>query len=128
MTARDIRSIIKSLRSSSASGYDNISVSFIQDGSRELSTPLMILINLCLRQSIFPNAEKLANVTPIFKSGDQSSMDNYRPISVLPVLAKIIERVVHRQLSDYLEDNSLLSTNQFGFRKGRSTRHAVTFF
>ena len=70
----------------------------------------------------------MANVTPVFKSGDRSVMDNYRPISVLPVLAKIIKRVVHRQLSDYLEENCLLSPNQFGFRKGRSTHHAVTYF
>ncbi|CAB4027123.1 Hypothetical predicted protein [Paramuricea clavata] len=118
VTERDILSIIKTLRSSTAPGYDNIPISFIKDGAQELSTPLVLLINLCLRQSIFPDVEKLANVTPIFKSGDRSSMDNYRPISVLPVLAKIIERVVHKQLSIYLEENCLLSPNQFGFRKG----------
>ena len=77
----------------------------------------MTPINLCLRQSIFPDAEKLAYVTPVFKSEDQSVMDNYRPISVLPVLAKIIECVFHRQLSDNLEENCLLSPNQFGFVK-----------
>ncbi len=113
VTVPDMLSIIKSLRSSTASRYDNIPMSFNL---------------LCLRQSIFPNAEKLANVTPIYKSADQSLMDNYRPISVLPVLSKIVERVVHRQLSDYLEENCLLSPNQFGFRKGRSTHHAVTYF
>ena len=103
-------------------------MSFIKDGAQQLSIPLVTLINLCLRQSIFPNAEKLAHVTPIYKSADQSLMDNYRPISVLPVLSKIVERVVHRQLSDYLEENCLLSPNQFGFRKGRSTHHTVTYF
>ncbi|CAB4011690.1 Hypothetical predicted protein [Paramuricea clavata] len=105
VTERDILSIIKMLRSSTGSGYDNIPISFIKD-----------------------DVEKLANVTPIFKSEDRSSMDNYRPISVLPALAKIIERVVHRQLSIYLEENCLLSSNQFGFRKGRSTQQAVTYF
>ena len=60
-------------------GCDNIPISFIKDGPQELSTPLMTLINLCLRQSIFPDAEKLANVTPVFKSGDRSIMDDYRP-------------------------------------------------
>ena len=55
-------------------------------------------------------------------------MDNYRPISVLPVLLKFIERVVHQQLYDYLEKDKLLSRRQFGFRNRSSTQHAVTLF
>jgi retron-type reverse transcriptase len=55
-------------------------------------------------------------------------LDNYRPISILPVLSKVFERVVHRQLYAYLEENNLLSKNQFGFRTKSSTQHAVTKF
>ena len=55
-------------------------------------------------------------------------MDNYRPISVLPVLLKVLEKVVHKQIYEYLETNNLLSPNQFGFRRSRSTQHVVTYF
>ena len=55
-------------------------------------------------------------------------MDNYRPITVLPVISKVFERVVHNQLYDYLEANDMLSERQFGFRNKSSTQHAVTLF
>ena len=128
VTAMEILTVIKILRSSTASGHDNIPISFIKGGAQELASPLAMLINACLQQPIFPDAEKLANVTPIYKTGDRSSMDNYRPISVLPVLEMVFERVVHRQLCNYLQEHCLLSPNQFGFRKGRSTQHAVSYF
>lgn len=60
-------------------------------------------------------------VTPIYKSGNYSSFDNYRPISRLPVFSKIIEKVVHKQICSYFEENNMLSLEQFGFRKGRNT-------
>ena len=98
------------------------------DGADEIATPLSVLINLCLQTSDFPSGEKFAKIKPIYKSCDRSSMENYRPVSVLPILSKVIERVVHQQLYDYLEKNKLLSRRQFGFRKGSSTQHAVTTF
>ena len=61
-----------------------------------------------------------------YKSEERSLLDNYRPISILPVLSKVFERVIHRQLYAYLEQNDLLSKNQFGFRTKSSTQHAVT--
>ena len=100
----------------------------IIDGEDEISAPLSELINRCFESSVFPSDEKIAKVTPIYKSGERSSMDNYRPISVLPVLSKVIERVVHQQLYEYLEENKLLSRRQFGFRNRSSTQHAVTLF
>ena len=72
-------------------GYDDIPVSLIIDGAAQISGPLSNLINRCLRQSVFPTAEKWAKVTPVYKSGEQSLMGNYRPISVLPVLSKVFE-------------------------------------
>ena len=66
-------------------------------------------------------------ITSIYKSGEKSEMDNHRPISDLPVLFKVIERVVYIQLYDYLCKSHLLTYIQFGFRRGSSTEHAVTF-
>ena len=73
-----------------------------------------------------PSVWKAAKVTPIFKSGNHELPENYRPVSVLPVLSKILEKAVHRQFIDFLESDNLLSESQFGFRKRRSTKLAAT--
>ena len=123
----DLLKILRKLKGSKAGGYDNIPRSMIKDCAEEITAPLAYLINSCLEESVFPRAEKCAKITPVFKSGNRSSMDNYRPISVLPVLSKVFERVVYNQLYKYLEKNSLLSENQFAFRRNRSTQHPVTY-
>ena len=92
----------------------------------ELSKPLTYLINRCLEKSIFPSSEKIARISPIYKSSEHNLLTNYRPISILPVLSKVFELIVHEQLYTYLENNNLLSNVQFGFRRNRSTQHAVT--
>ena len=67
-------------------------------------------------------------MTALFKQGDRTDKDNYRPISILPTVSKVIERAVHSQLYDYLDSNNLLAVNQFGFRRARSTALALTQF
>ena len=71
---------------------------------------------------------KKARVVPLFKSGGQEIMDNYRPISILPVVSKIAEKAVNVQLQLYLKQNNLLSPFQSDFRQHHSTLTAVTFF
>ena len=71
---------------------------------------------------------KAAKIKPLFKSCSMVELDNYRPISILPVLSKILERIVYKQLLSHLENNGLLSSFQFGFRSKRSTELAVTYF
>ena len=117
---QDLLKILKELKTSKSAGYYNIPASLIKDGAEEIAAPPIHLINASLRESVFPTSEKCAKITPVYKSGERSKMDNYRPISVLPVLSK--------QIYEYLETNKLLSPNQFGFRRSRSTQHAVTYF
>ena len=76
----------------------------------------------------FPENLKAARVFPIFKSGAKNTFDNYRPISVLPSLSKIFGKYVHHQLMNYLQQHNLLSKCQFGYRRKRSTEHAITLF
>ena len=97
-------------------------------GAGVLCEPRSLLINCSLRNSVFPTAEKCAEISPVFKSEERYAMDTYRPISVLPVLSKIVERVVYRQVYEYLCRSRLLSENHFGFRRGSSTKHAVIYF
>jgi len=119
---------LKTLETNKGAGPDNIPPRLIKDCAEEILHPLCYLINWSLRCHTFPTAEKTARVTPVFKSGDRSLMDNYRPISSLNVLSKIIEKIVHTQLFEYLDTNNLLQKRQFGFRKNHSTQHAVTLF
>ena len=84
------------------------------------------MINQSLWSGIFPEDFKHGLVTPIFKSGKREDMDNYRFVTVLYVCSKILEKCIHKQLIEFLEDRKLLSPTQFGFRKKRNTEYAAT--
>ena len=83
--------------------------------------PLTYFFNLCLHTATFPDCLKVALVIPTFKSGDKHKFANYHPISLLSVFSKILEKLLHDNLSSFLEETSILFEHQFGFRK--KTRH-----
>lgn len=121
----EVENIISSLKSDCAVGYDNISSNFLKKYKQVLISPIVIICNLAIASGKFPNAWKIAEIRPIFKSGDAGSVNNYRPISILPALSKVMERIMRKRLVGYLEGNSLLSASQYGFRSGMSTSDAV---
>ena len=82
-----------------------------------IARSLAYIINLSLQSGVFPNEWKSTRISPIFKNGAKTEPGNYRPVSILPVISKFIERIVHQQLYKYLNDNNLLSFQQSGFRK-----------
>ena len=84
-----------------------------------------MIINQSLTSGIFPNSLKIAKVTPISKKENNKLITNYRPISVLPVMSKIFETVIHEQLSEYFISNNLFCPQQYGFRKNSSTELAA---
>ena len=86
------------------------------------------MYNLSLSKCIFPDSWKIANIIPLQKPGDRSDVNNLRPISLLPLPGKMLERIVHTQLSTFLEANNLLSDKQGGFRKGRSTISTIAAY
>ena len=94
----------------------------------EIATPHSMLINCCMETSDFPREEKITKITSIYKSVERSSMEKCIPISALPVLSQVIERIVIQQLCDTWEKSKLLARRQCFFRKGSSTQHAVTLF
>ena len=104
-----------------STGLDEFNVKLLKLAAPYVSTSLAHICNLSLNNSIFPDNWKKAKVTPIFKSGDKSNVSNYRPISVLPIISKIIERNVHNQLYAYLCSRNILSDAQSGFRANYST-------
>ena len=97
-----------------------ISVQMIKLCGDDLSTPLKIIFQNILKTGIFPEQWKEANVTPVHKKKDKQTVTNYRPISLLPIFAKMFERVVFKNLYNYLKQNNLITKNQSGFTPGDS--------
>ena len=122
---REIYNHLIHLKSSKAPGHDNIPPKLLVDAASVLARPLTFIMNLSMKESIFPKSLKIAKVLPLFKSGGRSSFGNYRPISILPCISKIVERVIYNKLSSYLELNVLITSSQFGFRKRYNTELAV---
>lgn len=119
-----IQKELKLLKRSKATGFDDLPPNLIKDSAEMISKPMAFIVNLSLKTGVMPTEWKIALIKPLHKSGEGANPDNYRPISILPVLSKIMEKAVHNQLSEYLESNNLLSEKQFGYRKKRSTELA----
>ena len=96
---------------------DDISGKVIKKVREVISAPLAEIINASLKTGVVPKALKSARICPIFKSGDNEMYTNYRPISLLPAISKILEKIVEKQLRDYLDKNRILYKRQYGFRK-----------
>ena len=104
-----------------ASGYDGLSVRVLKKIAPVFANPLCKLLNLSISTNSFSNHWKIAKVTPLHKGGVRNDINNYRPISVLPILSKILEKHVASSLSVSLRDNNLLYELQSAFRSGHST-------
>ena len=86
------------------------------------------MCNLSLLSGSVPDAMKIAKITPIHKAKETNNLNNFRPISILSVFSKILEKIVYDQLSYFVNENNLINENQFGFRSGRSTEIALNKF
>lgn len=128
VTIETIIKAIESLKNKTSFGYDKLTASIVKAAKNILAEPLCIIINKSLKSGIFPQKLKIAKVIPVYKKGDSASINNYRPISLLPVVSKVFERIIHTQLIEYLQSNHLLFPHQYGFRQGHSTELAITEF
>ena len=88
---------MQDIKSSKAAGVDKLSGRFLKDGADILVKPVSALCNLAISREVFPHACKVAKLKPVFKKGKKTDPSNYRPISLLPAISKIIENVVHDQ-------------------------------
>jgi hypothetical protein len=120
-----IINVVKTFRNGVATGYDNIPLFFIKDNVDIIANPLTHLVNLSLSSGTFPDLLKIARVVPVFKSGDCRLLSNYRPISILPILSKVFEKIVYNRLINYIDRFHILIDNQYGFRNGHSTYLAL---
>ena len=122
ITVTETNKTLQKCRNRSAPGEDQISYLILKNLDREQLSHVALIYNSCLRTGYFPNAWKLAKVVMLPKPGkDLTKATSYRPISLLPAMGKIFERIVASRLSTFLEKSNYFDENQAGFRKKRST-------
>ena len=80
-----------------------------------------------MEEGVFPSILKIGKVTPVYKKDDEQLLENYRPVSTLPIFGKIFEKIIYTRLYGFFSSNGTLNKNQFGFRKGHSTSHAINY-
>jgi len=117
----EVYKILLSLDPQKATGPDGIGNKILKEVALPLSKPLSELFNFCLSQGTYPEQWKVAQVIPIHKKGDRTQCSNYRPISLLPCISKVFERVLFNHIFDFLRTNSLINKHQSGFIPGDST-------
>ena len=120
-----VTSLLRTMDTNKAAGLDNIPCNLLKIAAEIVSPSLTYIFNLSLETGIFPQDWKIAKVSPIFKKGDKTDIDNYRPISVISIIAKIFEKIIHNQFNNYLSKNKLLNKYQSGFRSLHSTMTAL---
>lgn len=121
----EIYSTFMNIRNSTATDIDHLQIKPIKYVLSSISRILTHIFNLVLETGIFPTNMKKAKVSVIYKSGDKNLASNYRPISVLPVFSKGLEKIISSRVTMFLEKNNILTDFQFGFRKGKSTETAL---
>ena len=123
ITEEEISNEILSLNTAKASQQSDIPTNILRINVDLYSFYLQKILNKCLKKSVFPDAMKVAEVTPVFKKNDRISKENYRPVSILPVISKVFEKCIYRQLETSF--NTKLSKFQCGFRKGFNAQHCL---
>ena len=127
VTESDILEAIKTMKTASANGPDNVSNRLLKETSKSIVTPLKSILNMSLETSSVPVKWKEAHVTPIFKSGDRQDKANYRPISLLSNIGKILERIVFKQLYTFCETHGLLTWRNSGYKRLDSTVNQMIY-
>lgn len=128
IAVEDLNNIIKAFDAKTTVGCDGLSMKIIKLFDVNFISALVLIINQSLTSGIFPDGLKIAKILPIFKKGEDYLLDNYRPISILPAISKLFERVAYNQLYHYFVYKKLLYFSQHGFRKLHSTETASLEF
>jgi len=121
----EISKIIDGLPSKTSRGFDEISTKLMKYLKTEISKPLTVIINQSFQTGLFPQKLKIAKIIPIYKKDDETLLNNYRPISLLPSFSKVFEKAIFNQVHDYFKSNHLYYNSQYGFRELHSTELAA---
>lgn len=124
-TRQEVLDITNSLKPSNTSGVDHISSNILKQIIPDIVDVLVSIFNNSMEKGIVPSKLKIAKVIPVFKSGDNKKFNNYRPISILPAISKILEKLVYTRIHTFITKHDIISRDQFGFRKNHSTYMAM---
>ena len=113
------------MKPSNSEDVFGLSNNVIKKVAHVILDPMVYLINLIFEANIFPHIFKITKTIPVYKKGDRNCPSNYRPISIVPVLSKIVESCIKVQLFDHLAKNEIINGSQFGFRPGLSPTKAI---
>lgn len=126
--AAEIIEIIDSLKNSNSTGPDDITTLLVKESKALIADVYAYIINNSFQYGIFPDLLKLSKIIPVHKKGDKDQIDNYRPIALISIFAKVIEKAMLDRLLNFLNKYKLLSNNQHGFTKNKSTISALVAF
>ena len=121
----EIKKIVAKLPSKRSSGYDNISNILLKDIVASIVDVLCVIFNKSLELGEFPSTMKLAEVVPLYKGKEHYLETNYRPISLLTTISKVLEKIVYQRIYSFLQNTGQLYENQYGFREAHSCEHAI---
>ena len=124
----EILKLIKTLKQKNSSGHDGISNVLLKKIGPEIALPLCIIFNKSLEEGIVPSQCKVSEVHPLYKAKCKQSLTNYRTVSLLPVISKILEKIVYARLYKFLVQHGILYVSQYGFRHNYSTVNAISEF
>ena len=119
--------LLEEINPSKGTGLDNIAGKFLKEGATALAEPITELFNLSILQSKFPDCCKQAKLKPPFRKGSKDDPKNYRPISLLPQLSKITEKIIHGQNQKYPDEKKIFYRYQSGFRAHHSTKTCLSY-
>ena len=125
-TTDELKRVISELPHKTSSGYDNISNILLKKLSSSITSPLNIIFNKSLIEGKFPETMKKVDIVPLYKSKDEHECTNYRPISLLLTLSKVLEKIMYKRTYSFLENTGQLYNSQYGFRQGHSCENAVS--
>ena len=125
LKVEEVSNIMKNQQRKMSTGIDSINNKIVKVCHEQLSYPMTLVINKSIEEQIVPTAYKKAKIVPLFKKGAANECGNYRPVSLLSALSKILEKAVCKQLMVQLGNNNAICPDQFGFRYQSQTSHVV---
>ena len=126
MNVTQTERLLLNVKADTATGHDDLPGFLLRQYASVLAPNLTLIFNSCFNEGIFPTVWKCSNVTAIWKGkGSKSDPSNYRPISVIPVVARVFEKAMAAQLHDYCDSRSIIPSEQFGFRRKSNCESAL---
>ena len=126
IAVNQVKVLIQKLVNGKSTGIHNIPNKALKDSVDFIAPALTTIFSLSIHSKVYPDDLKIGTVTPVHKGGDKDDLNNYRPITVLPTIACVFEKIIYQQLYKYMNDNNLLGEKQYGFRSLHSTATALS--